>query len=132
MKLRAVDLGEGGGGDGFLLEVGEDVRERAVELAFDAALDDFEGTGRDLVLEAGEDSDVLVGDEVGAGADDLAELDEQALAPHGEVVKAAGGAGVVARASFGCVLDGEPLLGEGDGLVTEVDAGCEGGGGEEA
>ena len=58
---------------------------------FDASLDDVEGARGDVVLEAREDVGVFVGDEVGAGADDLAEFDEESLAVDGEVVVVVGG-----------------------------------------
>ena len=127
-----VHLGERGRRDGCLGEVLEDVGEGPLELAFDGPLDGAEGTRRDLVLEAGEDVDVLVGDHVGAGADDLAELDEEALVGDGEVVEAAGGPGVMARAAGLGVAEAEAPLAEGDRLVADVDARGEVGDGEPA
>ena len=127
-------LRQRGGGDGRLLEVVEDVVEGALQLAFDDAADDVERARRDGVLEAGEDVDVLVGDEVGAGADDLAELDEEALAADGDVVEAVGGPGVVPQPlALGLlVAEAEALLADAEPLVAEVDAGGEGGDGESA
>ena len=93
MQARAVHLRQRGGRDRLLVELGEDVGERTAfheRLALDPALDDRERPRRYAVLEAGEDRDVLVGDEVRAGADDLPELDEQPLPPDREAVEAAG------------------------------------------
>ena len=84
---------------GVSFELREDVVQGALELALDRPLDDGERARRHLVLQAREDVDVLVGDQVGPGADDLAELDEQPLLADGEVVELAGRPGVVGAAA---------------------------------
>jgi hypothetical protein len=130
----AVDLGEGGGGYRLLVELGEDVGQGAAELEDDGALDGAEGAGRDLVLEAGEGVDVLVGDEVGSGAEDLAELDEQPLLVDGQAVELLGGPLVVGlTAGLGVLLGQiETALAHADHLVAGVDAPGEARHGEEA
>src|SRR5439155_25710126 len=60
------------------------------------------------------------------------ELDEQPRPPDREAVKPAGRVRLMPSAALVGVLEPEALLGEGDRLVDEVDAGGEGGGGEEA
>ena len=135
VEAGVVNLRQRGGRDRLLFELREDVGERAAfheGLPLDAALDDGERPRRHAVLEAREHRDVLVGDEVGTGADDLAELDEQPLAPDGQVVETAGRVRMVARPPLVGVLEAEALLGEGDRLVAEVDAGGQRGGRKEA
>jgi hypothetical protein len=100
----------------------------------DAALDNWKRPGRNCVLEAGEDADVLLRDQVGAGADYLAELDEKSLAADGDVVVALRGPAMMAAALLlgrGRVQV-EPLLAERDQLVPPVHGGGEAAHGHES
>ena len=73
---RAVDLGHRRGRQRRAVERGEQLAERRAQLALDY-LDDLLARHRsDRVLQAGERLDVGGGQEVGAGAEELAELDE--------------------------------------------------------
>ena len=118
-----MHLRQRGGGDGRRLELVEDVVQRPLQLALDDAADDLERARRHGVLQSREDVDVLVGDEVGPGADELAELDQEALAADSDVVEAVGGPGVVPQPpALGLlVAQAEALLAHGDRLVASVD-----------
>ena len=82
-----VDLGQRAGGDGFSLEAGEQSLEGAVQFAFDRLDSQGAGEGGDVLLEIGQFLDQVLGDQVGAGAEDLSELDEgrsQVLEGHAD------------------------------------------------
>ena len=72
----AVDLGDGGGGEGLGFEGSEKGFEVATEIFFDGGAGDFGAVGGDVGLEFGEFVGEIGAEEVGAGAEHLAQFDE--------------------------------------------------------
>ena len=76
MQLCDVYLAHRSRCDGFFVEFGEDLVQRALEFAFDNRLDLPEGNGRHHVLELFEFGYVFGRENVGAGAHELPQLHE--------------------------------------------------------
>ena len=72
-----MHLADGRGGDGRLLEVGEELFDGELELLPDRLLDLLERERADVVLEPLELRDDVGRDDVGTGREELAELDER-------------------------------------------------------
>ena len=119
----AMHLRQGRRGDRRRLEGREDSAQRPAELALDDVADDLEGLGRHLVLKAREHIDVCVGDDVGAGAEELAGLDQQALVLGGGVVDALGAPAVVLKASGLRPFVAAKVLLDADELIAGENAG---------
>ena len=86
-----MDLGDGGGGPGGGFEVLEQLFDRRLQLLFDDGDRPAMIEGRDLVLEPAQLLDQSGGQQIVAGADDLAELDEgraQLLQGHAQALPA--------------------------------------------
>ena len=96
VEAGAVDLREGGGGDGPRVEFGEGFFDGDAELGLDVGFHAPEGPRRDLVLKSREGLDVFLREEVGAAAECLADLDHEALEAEDAAVDAAGALSVVA------------------------------------
>ena len=75
-QARLVHLRHRRRGDRDRRELREDGRQRAAEVALDGADDVLERERADVVLQLGERGRDVLGDEVGPGAHDLADLDE--------------------------------------------------------
>ena len=73
----AMDLGERGGGDRHRVELAEDRFERASEFTLDLCANYFERARRYAVVQSGERRDPFVRQNIGAGCDKLARLDQQ-------------------------------------------------------
>ena len=73
----AVDLADRGGGDRGLVEFGEELLDRELEVFSDDALDVFVGERAHVVLEGLQLGQDVRRDDVGAGREELAELDER-------------------------------------------------------
>jgi hypothetical protein len=76
VQARAVDLPERGGGHGFGVDLGVQLREPPAEFTLDARVGFRRGEGRHLVLQGGEFLDVGERQEVGARGERLPDLDE--------------------------------------------------------
>jgi hypothetical protein len=72
-----MHLGDRGGRDRPLLEAGEQRLDRAAKLALDCGAGGGAVEGRQPVLQLGEVGRQLLAEEVGAGREELAELDER-------------------------------------------------------
>ena len=75
-QARLVDLRHRGRGDGDGRELGKELAHGTAKIGLERSDDRLEGEGTDVVLEVLERARHVVGDEVGAGAHDLADLDE--------------------------------------------------------
>ena len=128
LQLRLVDLGEGRCSNGLRVEFGEDGVDWAAELALDVGLHLLPGVWRDLVLEAGKDGGVFLGEDIGAAADGLADLDHEALKPQNASVNAFGTAAVMIAQALFVLCRRHPVLAQGEQLVAGEDT-CRGGGG---
>src|SRR5690606_14830964 len=73
---RAVHLSEARRGDRLAVERVEDLVDRPAELGGDDGFDPRSRDGWDAVLEPADRREVRLGDDVGAGAEDLGQLDE--------------------------------------------------------
>jgi len=80
-ELSPVDLGDRRRRDGFPVETGEDLLERATEVRLDDGPDRRERLGRDLVAELLELRHQLVGEQALERRDDLTELDVRGAEP---------------------------------------------------
>ena len=76
-ERRLVHLGQGGGGDGDVVERRESLVEPHAQLGAHDLLDFFVGERGDMVLKARERLEVGQGQEVGAGGEELAQLHER-------------------------------------------------------
>ena len=75
-QQRFIYLRDGGGGDGCGVEGGEPFLDWGFQLRFDARFGNFPRRGRHHILEFFQFADINQGDEVRAGAQNLAEFDE--------------------------------------------------------
>ena len=114
----AMDLSQRGGGERHRIEFREHVVERPSQFGAEKRGEPGEGPWRHPVLQAGEDLDVLRGQDVGARAEELTHLDRQALEARGE-----GEGSLRTPAMMACVaallVSPVPVL---DQLVAGVDA----------
>ncbi|MNZ70471.1 hypothetical protein D3C78_888100 [compost metagenome] len=76
LQLRGVDLGDRGGGQRFALEAGEDLLDLGAQLFLDARHGEFRRERRNIVLQVCQFVGDIVRQQVTAGGEDLAELDE--------------------------------------------------------
>ena len=83
---RTVDLRDGGGADGFLLDAGKKLFQRPVEARLDLAPDEVEGDGRQAVLKRQQVARRFHADDVGPGRQCLPQLDRR----RADVLKGAG------------------------------------------
>ena len=79
VEAGAVDLREGGCGDGTWVEFCEGLFDRAAELGLDVRAHAAEGSRGHAVLKAGQGLDVLLREQVGAATERLSDLDHEAL-----------------------------------------------------
>jgi hypothetical protein len=79
---RAMHLTETGRRDRYGLEVAEHVIHRTAEFRLDDAAYVLERIGRHLILEPADAAQVRFGEDVGARAEDLSELDERGTSPE--------------------------------------------------
>ena len=99
-ECRAMDLRDRGGGERLGLDRPEDLRRRPAEFLGEDRLDLGERERLDVVAELRQLGRVGFGEEVGAGAEDLAELHEgrpEVLADHPEPPRAVLGRDLVAE-----------------------------------
>lgn len=75
-ESSAVDLGDGGGGEGFRFEGGEELFEIAAKILFDGGPCDVWTVCWDVGLELSEFVGEFGSEKVGAGAEHLAQFDE--------------------------------------------------------
>ena len=73
---REMDLGNGGGGDGHVVELREHFIERRAELVFDGGAGQGAAEGRQAVLQFREVGGHLLAEKVGTGRQALSQLDE--------------------------------------------------------
>jgi hypothetical protein len=71
-----MHLGDRGGGDGLVVESGEQALDRLAQLGFDQRARPGAGKGRQTVLQARQIGGDLLAQEIGARREELAELDE--------------------------------------------------------
>ncbi|SAJ33735.1 Uncharacterised protein [Enterobacter cloacae] len=76
LQPRGVDLGHRGRGQRFAFEAGEDLFDLRAQLFLDALDRQLRREGRHLVLQPGQFVGDVVGQQVAAGGENLAELDE--------------------------------------------------------
>src|SRR5690606_26821542 len=71
-----VDLGDGGGRNRLLVELGKELVQRPAKLALDRRLSILEVKGREAVLQVGKIERHLLADQIGTSRQKLPELDE--------------------------------------------------------
>ena len=123
---RLMHLGQRGRSDRLALDRGEDIRQVAAQLALDRLLHHREGLGRHPVLQLREHLDVLAREHVGARAEKLAALQDQAAQLDRRFVDRLRAGPVEARPALRHVARAQPLGDEAVGADPEVDA-AEGG-----
>jgi hypothetical protein len=122
LQAGFVDLGERGRRDRLRREFVEQLGQLASQLALDGGACHAEGPGRDAVLQAGEHLHVLARQDVGARAQELAALEDQASQLDGGVVDGSRAAAVEVRPALRHVRRLQAAGDETLGLGTQVDA----------
>ena len=116
-----MHLGQGGGGDGHLGKLAEDLVKLDSEFFFDRIAHDAKGTMRDAILKFRELFYVLDGNDVRSRADELTTLEDEALQINCSLVDRASRYLVLMRPTLrhvgGIDVLGDPLV----GLDAQVD-----------